>query len=69
MESGLHQIVFCGGDIKQRVSRVIESVLRREEGYIGKYSLSPREIPRADAKGFPEGSGFINRPGVAGAIL
>ena len=25
-----------------------------------KYSLSPREIPRAEPKGFPEGSGYIS---------
>ena len=26
-----------------------------------KYSLSPREIPRAEPKGFPEGSGYISQ--------
>ena len=25
-----------------------------------KYSLSPREIPRAKPEGFPEGSGYIS---------
>ena len=36
------------------------SVLWREEGYTMKYSLSPREIPRPKAEGFPEGSGYIS---------
>ena len=26
-----------------------------------KYSLSPREIPRAEPEGFPEGSGYISQ--------
>ena len=33
---------------------------KREEGYIMKYSLSPREILRAKPKGFSEGSGYIS---------
>ena len=28
-------------------------------GYTMKYSMSPREIPRAKPKGFPKGSGYI----------
>ena len=36
------------------------SVLWQEEGYTGKYSLSTRQIPRADSNGFPEGSGYIS---------
>ena len=39
----------------------IVSVLWREEGYTVKYSLTLRKIPRADAKGFPEGSGYISQ--------
>ena len=35
------------------------SVLWREEGYTVKYSRSPKEIPRAKPKGFPESSGYI----------
>ena len=38
----------------------IESVLWREEAYTMKYSLSPREIPRAKSEGLPEGSGYIS---------
>ena len=30
------------------------------EGYTVKYSLSMREIPRAEAEEFPEGSGYIS---------
>ena len=37
----------------------IVSVLWREEGYTVKYSLSTREIPRAELEGFPKGSGYI----------
>ena len=37
------------------------SVLWREEGYTVKYSLSRREIPRAEPEGFPEGSGYISQ--------
>ena len=36
------------------------SVFWQEEGYMMKYSLSSREIPRAKPKGFPEGSGYIS---------
>ena len=36
------------------------SVLWREEEYTVKYSLNTREIPRAEPKGFPEGSGYIS---------
>ena len=36
------------------------SVLWQEEGYTVKYSLSSREIPRAEPEGFPEGSGYIS---------
>ena len=39
---------------------IIVSVLWWEEGYTMKYSLSPREIPRAKPEGFPEGSGYIS---------
>ena len=35
-------------------------VLWREEGYTVKYTLSTREIPRAEPEGFPEGSGYIS---------
>ena len=38
---------------------IIVSVLR-QEGYTVKYSLSPREIPRAKLDGLPEGSGYIS---------
>ena len=31
------------------------SVLLQEEGYTVKYGRSPREIPRAEPEGFPEG--------------
>ena len=37
----------------------IVSVLGREEGYTVKYGLSPRECPRLQPKGNPEGSGLI----------
>ena len=36
------------------------SVLLQEEGYTVKYGRSPREIPRAEPEGFPEGSGYIS---------
>ena len=36
------------------------TVLWREEGYTMKYCLSPKEIPRAEPEGFPEGSGNIS---------
>ena len=36
------------------------SILWQEEGYTVKYGLSPKEIPRANPKGFPEGSGYIS---------
>ena len=42
------------------VTTIIVSVLWREEGYTVKYSLNPREIPRAEPDGFPEGSGYIS---------
>ena len=35
-------------------------VLLQDEGYTVKYSLSMREIPRAEPKGFPESSGYIS---------
>ena len=35
------------------------SVLGREEGYMVKYGLSPRNCPRAQPKGNPKGSGLI----------
>ena len=35
-------------------------VLWREEGYTVKYSLSKREIPRAEPEQFPEGSVYIS---------
>ena len=34
-------------------------VLGREEGYTVKYGLSPRDCPRAQPVGNPEGSGLI----------
>ena len=37
----------------------IVSVLGREEGYRVKYGLSPRDCPRAQPEGNPEGSGLI----------
>ena len=36
------------------------TVLWREEGFTMKYCLSPREFPRAEPGGFPEGSGNIS---------
>ena len=36
------------------------SVLWQEEGYTVNYNLSTMEIPRAEPKGFPEGSGCIS---------
>ena len=36
------------------------SVLGQEEGYTVKYSLSAREIPRAEPEGFLKGSGYIS---------
>ena len=38
------------------------SVLGREEGYTMKYSMSPREIPRAKPERFPEGSVKARNP-------
>ena len=35
------------------------SVLGGEEGYTAKYGLNPREFPRAQPEGPPEGSGHI----------
>ena len=35
------------------------SVLGREEGYTAKYGLNPREFPRVQPEGNPEGSGHI----------
>ena len=40
--------------------KYIVTVLRREEGHTMKYCLSPREILKAEPKGFPEGSGNIS---------
>ena len=34
-------------------------LLWQEEGYMLKYSLSTRELPRAEPNGFPEGSSYI----------
>ena len=39
----------------------IVSVLWREEGYTVKYSLIPRELLRAEPKGFFEGSGYFSQ--------
>ena len=36
------------------------SVLWQEQGYTVKYSLSTKEIPRGEPKGFLEGSGYIS---------
>ena len=43
-----------------KIFHYIVPVLWREEGYTVKYSLTPREIPMAEPKGFPEGSGYIS---------
>ena len=45
------------------------SVIRREEEYTMKYSLSMREIPRAEPKGFLEGSGYISLYILTGVII
>ena len=37
----------------------IVSVLGGDEGYTAKYGLNPREFPRAQSEGAPEGSGHI----------
>ena len=44
------------------------SVLWRYKGYTVKYSLSVREIPRAEPKGFPEGSVY-NSPYIPPLVI
>ena len=39
---------------------IIVPLLWREEGYIVKYSLSPRKIRRVERKGFSDSSGYIS---------
>ena len=38
----------------------IVSISLRQEGYMVKYSLSTREIPRAEIEGFPKCSHYIS---------
>ena len=46
--------------LQSRIRPWAVSVLWREEGYTVKYSLSTREIPRAEPEGFPKGWGYIS---------
>ena len=71
---GKHHLVFLDTDnsiyrfpmecqtanFSHLLARENVTVLWREEGYTMKYRLSPREIPRAEPEGFPEGSGDIS---------
>ena len=50
-----------GGEMTEEGARRTVSVLGGEEGYTAKYGLSPREFPRAQPEGTPEGSGHICR--------
>ena len=44
-----------------KIVQSLENILWQEEGYTVKYGLSTREIPRAEPKGFLEGSGYISQ--------
>ena len=70
-EFALYKISYCllGNETfrqhtleKRKYYRTIYiiSVLWRQDGYTVIYSLSPREIPRAEPEVFPEGSGYIS---------
>ena len=56
---GIHPRFYGPLSTEILVSKII-SVLGREEGCTVKFSLSTREIVRAEPEGFPEGSGYIS---------